>query len=115
MAYPQRIHQLWVSALFVCLAGSVYAADDSLLRGLVAGCLDAQERLHQRPLTNDDKRAILNFCYCKAPNLAALTPDAALRQKLQMRDPEMMAAVARIDAACIEGVKSGRRFYPSPK
>lgn len=115
MGHPQRIQQLLVSALFVSLAGPVHAADDSLLRGLVSGCLDAQERLHQRPLTNDDKRAILNFCYCKAPNLAALIPDAASRQKLLMRDPEMMAAVARIDAACIEGVKKGRRFYPSPK
>lgn len=115
MNHARRIPQFVVSVLFVSLSGLGYAADDSLLRGLVSGCIDAQERLHQRPLTNDDKRAILNFCYCKAPNLAALIPDAASRQKLQLRDPEMMAAVARIDAACIEGVKSGRRFYPSAK
>lgn len=111
----QRITRFVLAVFLVSLASSAHSANDSLLRGLVAGCIDAQERLHQRPLTNDDKRNILNFCYCKAPNLAALVPDAASRQKLLMQDSVMMAAVARIDAACIEGVKSGRRFYPSPK
>jgi hypothetical protein len=45
--------------------------------------------------------------------MAALTPDEQSRKKLMMRDSEMMAAVARIDAACIEGVKSGPSFLSS--
>ena len=90
-----------------------YSFDDSLLRGFVAGCIDQQQRLHQDPLTIDMKRNILNFCYCRAPSMAALIPDAESKQKLLLKDPDFMAAIARIDATCIEGVKSGRRFYPA--
>ena len=94
------------------IAGTATAQDASLIKGLIHGCMDAQERKLNRPLTNDDKRFILNFCYCRAPGMAALVPDEGSKQKFILRDPEMMAAVQRIDAGCLDGIRAGRRFYP---
>lgn len=101
----------------IALISTVAAADafdESLLRGLVAGCIDREAGALGREPTIDEKRAILNFCYCRAPSVAALMPDAASKQKMMLKDPAMMDAIKRIDNGCITGVKSGRRFYPKP-
>ena len=106
----------WIAALsFLTLVFSSAPSigqNESLARGLVHGCMDAQERQLKRPLTRDDKKFILNFCYCRAPGIAALMPDERSKQKMLLKEPEFMAAVARIDAGCHEGIKAGRRFYP---
>jgi len=96
----------------VCFAFPAAAADEALLKGLVAGCIDREVAPLGREPTLDEKRNILNFCCCRAPGLAALIPDDASKQKLMLAEPQMMAAVKRVDDSCMVGVKSGRRFYP---
>ena len=99
LAASRRTQSFVAIVLWAAIASAGHTADESLLRGLVAGCVDAQQRLNQQPLSDN----------------ADLMSDAESRKKLLMQDREMMAAIARINDACIEGLKSGRRFYPSGK
>jgi hypothetical protein len=112
-AIPYSLIVALSCGLFSTVAAAA-ASDEALLRGLVAGCIDREAGALGREPTIDEKRAILNFCYCRAPSVAALMPDAASKQKMMLKDPAMMDAIKRIDDGCIAGVKSGRRFYPKP-
>lgn len=92
----------------------VVAQDRSFAAGLVSGCIDAQEKAVSRPLTRDEKRFVLNFCYCRSASISTLTPDQESKKKLLLQDPQIMAAIARIDQGCLNGINAGRTFYPRP-
>ena len=100
------------AAFSFALNGPTFGQNESLSRGLVSGCVDAKERELNRPLTRDDKKFILNFCYCRAPGIAASMPDERSKQKMMLQDPDYVAAVQRINESCSEAATDGRRFYP---
>lgn len=91
------------------------AQDRSFTAGLVSGCIDAQEKAVSRPLTREEKRSVLNFCYCRSAGISALAPDQESKKKLLLQDPLVMAAISRIDQSCLDGVNAGRTYYPKPK
>lgn len=100
-------------AVLLLIAGTAQAqSDDSLLKGLLRGCLDGQVRLLGHEPDNDEKRRILHFCHCKAGNMVPLASDRETVRKLQLGDPKVTAAVKKIDAICIQAVNDGVRFAP---
>jgi len=55
---------------------------------------------------------VREYCYCMAPFLADLSPDAEERGRLIATRGAVKARVAQLDAGCRAGVTSGRRFAP---
>ncbi len=86
----------------------------SFIKGLVDGCIDGQKReLSKQGLPYQSNEEIVRqYCHCMAPLTADIASTAEGRGKLIDGDPKIKARVQKMEAICLDGVKSGRRFAP---
>lgn len=101
-----------VALLLAINMSSASGQNESLVRGLVTGCIDAQERQIGRPLTSEDKRFVLHYCHCQAAAMVPLASDMETVKKSHLKDKTTVDAVQRINAVCTDAVRRGRMFAP---
>jgi hypothetical protein len=108
----ERVYHATILLLMLFVSWRAFAADQSLLKGIIDGCIDGQRRQHAAQGITYDAELVRHYCYCQAANLSVVLTDPTARSKYINQEPAMMKRMKAISDACADGVRNGRRFAP---